>query len=243
MIVYVGRADPSLPADHMPPNPPAFPNTGLVFLRSLHRHNERSWFQEHKDEYEELVRRPMADVVAAIVVELRKFAPAYVPEEPPRLSRINRDTRFSKDKSPYRTDISCVFPRRGLERHLAAGFFLRVDGQGAELIAGTFMPGPDQLKLLRAQIARSPDSFRRAIGTKALTDWFGPMKGEQLKRVPKGFDPEHPAKDLLKYQQFYFGRSLDAKTVASPSFVQAVTKSFRAATPFVEMVDEILGNT
>jgi len=218
------------------------PPAGLKLLSELERNNSTDWFHSHKAEYRELVQEPMLRVVEQVNAELAKFAPAYVTEKKNPLSRPNRDTRFSKDKSPYRTDISVVFPCRGREKHASAGFFIRVHPEGAELIAGSFMPGPDELAAVRKYVDRNHKAFTAMTQAKPLTSMFGALQGDQLQRVPRGYDSTHPAAPLLRATQFYYRRVLPRTVVTSPRFVAETSASFRAATPFVEAVDAALGN-
>jgi uncharacterized protein (TIGR02453 family) len=172
--------------------------------------------------------------------ELRRFAPEYVNAKKAPWSRPNRDTRFSKDKSPYRTDVSVVFPRGGAEKHQCAGFFFSVSPDGAELVAGTYMPGPDELRVLREHLAERHVAFRRVAEAAALKKEWGAMEGEQLKRVPRVFDADHPAESLLRRTQFYVRRTMAARAVTTSAFAESLAASFRVATPFVKMLDTVL---
>src|SRR4051812_30138334 len=102
----------------------SFPREGLHFLRLLKRNNNREWFQEHKGIYEEYVRQPMAALIAALAEDFPKFAPEMIASPKISAYRIHRDTRFSNDKSPYKTHVAAVFPRAGLDKHQGAGFYL-----------------------------------------------------------------------------------------------------------------------
>jgi uncharacterized protein (TIGR02453 family) len=220
----------------------AFPAEGLTFLARLGRNNSTEWFHAHRDEYRALVQDPMVAIVEEVNDALKDFAPAYVITKKNLVSRPNRDTRFSKDKSPYRTDIAAVFPRQGLEKHQAAGFFFRVDEEGAELVAGTYVPGPDELRALRRHLSEHHAAFLRITNAKALRSAFGELQGEKLARVPAGFAADHPAAELLRMKQFYVRATLPAKVVTSARFASELTTAFRAATPFVEAIDRALGN-
>ena len=101
---------------------PRFPRAGLEFLRALKRNNRRPWFQKHREEYERFVRAPMVELVWALRKEFARIAPEMVADPAVSLYRIYRDTRFSADKSPYKTHTAAVFPRRGLGKHSGAGF-------------------------------------------------------------------------------------------------------------------------
>ncbi|MGH7468310.1 MAG: DUF2461 domain-containing protein [Longimicrobiales bacterium] len=216
------------------------PAEGLAFLARLARNNTTAWFHSHKDEYSALVRVPMLAVVNAINQGLSKFAPAYVAAKKDPLGRPNRDIRFSKDKSPYRTDVSVVFPRQGREKHEAAGFFLRVAPDGVELIAGTYMPGPDELRKLRKYLGTHHAAFNRLVNSRPLGNTFGPLLGESLGRVPAPFAAVQPGADLLRKKQFFVRRTLPPAGATTPGFAGEVIDAFRVATPFVEAIDDAL---
>lgn len=224
----------------MTSTPPVFPRAGLELLTELRKNNSTDWFHAHRDEYRTLVQAPMLAITEFINAELRRFAPAYVNAKKAPLSRPNRDTRFSKDKSPYRTDVSVVFPRGGAEKHQCAGFFFSVSPDGAELVAGAYMPGPDELRTLREHFAKYHATFRRVAEAAALKKEWGALEGEQLKRVPRDFEADHPAESLLRRTQVYVRRSMPARAVTSASFASDIAASFRIATPFVKALDEVL---
>src|SRR5882724_6993087 len=102
--------------------PPTFPEAGLKFLKSLKRNNNRDWFLKHRTDYEESVRLPMVRLIEALASKFQQFAPEVL-VSPKSLFRIYRDTRFSKDKSPYKTHVAASFSVRGLDRHEGAGFY------------------------------------------------------------------------------------------------------------------------
>src|SRR5262245_41253001 len=127
----------------------AFPKEGLRFLRSLKRNNNREWFLEHKSIYEEVVRQPMEDLVLALAADFSKFAPELVATPKTSIYRIYRDTRFSKDKSPYKTHVAAVFPRKGFEKHEGAGLYLHLAPSELLIAGGVYMPFPDDLRAIR----------------------------------------------------------------------------------------------
>src|SRR5438876_8210086 len=136
-----------------------FPKEGLRFLPSLKRNNNREWFQEHKGIYEEHVKRPMTDLISALAEDFQEFAPEMVASPKVSAYRIYRDTRFSKDKSPYKTHVAAVFPRSGLTKHEGAGFYLHIDPAELLIGGGLYMPLPEDLNSVRRYIAENPDTF------------------------------------------------------------------------------------
>src|SRR5215813_6975988 len=171
----------------------AFPDQGLQFLHSLKRNNNREWFQSHKSIYEQYVKQPMTELIAALAQEFQKFAPEMVASPKVSVYRIYRDTRFSKDKSPYKTHIAAVFPRSGLGKHEGAGFYLHVTPSELLIAGGVYMPFPADLNVVRQHIADNTQAFLKVIGNRKFRTLFGTVGGERLSRVPRGFPAEHPA--------------------------------------------------
>jgi uncharacterized protein (TIGR02453 family) len=212
-----------------------FPPEALTFLRGLTRNNRREWFQPRKHIYEAKVKAPMIELVDALNAELHKFSPGHVNDPKKAIYRIYRDTRFSADKTPYKTHIAAVFPRRGHEKHASAGFYCGVSLEGIEVAGGIYMPGPQELLAIRTWLAdRHAEFLRAAAGPRGL---MGALQGESLQRVPKGFDAAHPAADLLKMKQWLYYTTLDAGLITSPRLFSEIAKRFRVMRPVVEMLN------
>ena len=126
-----------------------FPGAGLDFLRSLKRHNTREWFVERKHVYEREVRLPMLQLVADLTSEMWDYAPGHTIEPARAVYRINRDTRFSDDKSPYKTHIAAIFPHRGMSKNSGASFYFSVAADRIEVAAGIYVPESSELRRIR----------------------------------------------------------------------------------------------
>jgi uncharacterized protein (TIGR02453 family) len=216
----------------------AFPKEGLQFLRLLKRNNNREWFQRHKGIYESHVKAPIHNLIEALGRDFQNFAPELVASPKVSAYRIHRDTRFAKDKSPYKTHIAAVFPHAGLGKHEGAALYLHIDPSELFVGGGLYMPLPEDLQVLRNHIAENPDGLHRIVQAPAFRRMFGSIHGEQLTRVPRGFPADHPAADYLKYKQFLASRSLDPKIVTSPGFYKVVVETFRGMLPFIRFLNE-----
>jgi uncharacterized protein (TIGR02453 family) len=212
-----------------------FPKDGLEFLRKLKRNNRREWFQPRKEIFESQVKAPMIELVEAINAELLKFAPEHINDPKKAIYRIYRDTRFSADKTPYKTHIAAIFPPRGGGRDASAGFYFHVSDSQVGVAGGAYAPGPEQLLAIRTWLAENHAAFRKTVRTVEKT--MGKMQGESLTRPPKGFDAAHPSIDLIKHKQWVFFAQLDSKLAASPKIVGELVKRFRAAAPAVKMLN------
>jgi uncharacterized protein (TIGR02453 family) len=216
---------------------PGFPAEAITFYKGLARNNKREWFQPRKPVFEEKVKAPMVELVNALNQSMMAFAPDYVTDAPKAIYRIYRDTRFSPDKTPYKTQIAASFARRGMEKHGAAGYYFAISHKGVDVGGGIYMPPPETLLAVRTHIAERHAEFRRLASGAAVKRLFGAMQGEQLSRVPKGFAAEHPAADLLRFKQYLLFTSLDADMVTTPKLFVELEKRFRALAPFLDFLN------
>lgn len=215
-----------------------FPEEALSFLKALARNNRREWFQPRKAVYETRVRAPMAELVDAVNRALARFAPDYINAPEKAIYRIYRDTRFSPDKTPYKTHIAAIFPRRGLEKHRCAGLYFGLSARELDIAGGVYMPDRDQLLALRTHLAEHHERFRKLASARKLTALMGPMQGERLERLPKGFSPGHPARDLVQYRQWLWDAVLDPAVALTPRIYDEIVSRFRAMAPVVEFLNE-----
>ena len=219
---------------------PGFPPQALEFFRALERNNRREWFQPRKAVFDEKVKAPMIELVGAVNQALAKSGAAYINEPERAIYRIYRDTRFSPDKTPYKTHISALFVPRGLEKRAGGGLYFEVSAEDVGVAGGIYMPGPEQLLAVRTHLAEHHERFRRILGDKKLRRLMGSLCGEQLTRVPKGFPSDHPAADLIRYKQWYMYVQLAPALVTSPKLLAELLKRFRAMMPLVEFLNEPL---
>ncbi len=215
---------------------PGFPSEALKFLRGLERNNRREWFQSRKEIFDTKVKAPMIDLVEAINAELPGFAPEHINDPKNAVYRIYRDTRFSPDKTPYKTHIAAIFPRRGVGQAELGGIlhssFAEVfRNRGAaptcpdRRSCGQFAPG--SRRIMRP-------SARPREGRKSS---WGKLHGDSLTRSPKGFDPDHPAADLIRMKSWLYWIELDSGLAETPKLFTEVMKRFRAAAPVVDMLN------
>jgi uncharacterized protein (TIGR02453 family) len=212
----------------------------MQFFRSLARNNRREWFQPRKHIYEEQLKAPMAELVTALTAEMLRFAPNYIADPAKAIYRIYRDTRFSKDKTPYKTHIAAIFPRRGMEKHGGAGLYFSVSPKEIEVAGGVYMPGPDALLAIRGHLAEHHTEFSRIVKSRRLRALMGELHGEQLSRVPKGFSCEHPAADLLRYKQWLLYVMLDPALATTGKLLPEIRQRFEAMMPFLEFLNKPL---
>jgi uncharacterized protein (TIGR02453 family) len=216
---------------------PGFPKQMTTFFRGLVRNNNREWFLAHKQDYEDYVKGPMLALVEAINAELEKAMPRYVTESKRAVYRIYRDTRFSKDKTPYKDHAGALFSPRNAPKHGCAALYCGVSHDSVEVAAGVYMPGPDQLLQIRTLLSERSLEFRRIAESKSYLRLMGELRGEQLQRCPKGFPPNHPAEDLLRRKAWYFYKELDPAIATTSRLFKEIQQRFLASAPLVEFLN------
>lgn len=219
---------------------PLFTPRTISFLRSLKRNNDRQWFAARKEEYLEHVQRPMIAFVERIAAELPAFAPELVGSPKVSLFRIYRDTRFSANKSPFKTQVGAVFPHRALHRNESACLYVEIGPDGTMIAGGLYKPERAQLLAIREHIASTHRRVRRLIEAPAFKRAVGGIDGDPLRRVPPGYPPDHPAADLLKFRQFLLAREYPAAFATSPGFLKEILALFRHMAPVVGYLNEPL---
>jgi uncharacterized protein (TIGR02453 family) len=212
------------------------------FFRDLARHNDREWFAKHKARYEEHVRDPMLRFIEDLGPVLQGIAPRFVADPRPvggSLFRIHRDTRFSKDKSPYKTAVAASFRHEAGKQVPAPSFYLHLEPGEVMSGAGLWRPDRDALAKVRDAMIAKPARFERAISGKAMEKlaWHG----ESLKRPPPGTPPDHPLVEHLKRKDFAVGATWDEKRACSPDFLARCAESYRTAAPLIEWLTRAVG--
>jgi uncharacterized protein (TIGR02453 family) len=216
---------------------PGFSHDALAFLRQLKRNNRREWFQPRKAQYESLIKAPMLELVAALNAEFSRFAPEYVTPPEKAVYRIYRDTRFSPDKTPYKTHIAAIFPRRTATKREGAVFYLHFTEKDLLAFGGVYAPSRDELLAYRALLAEGYEEFEAILRDRKLRKALGGLQGEELSRMPKGFAADHPAEKLLRHRQWYLEAILDIQLLTSPRLASQLSRRFAVMAPFVEFLN------
>ena len=220
-----------------------FPLGLLHFLEELSNHNHRDWFQAHRAQYEEHLLEPSLAFIEAMADPLAKISPyfrAVAKKSGGSLMRIYRDTRFSKDKSPYKTNVGIHFRHEtGCDVH-APGFYFHIEPEEVFLGVGTWHPPTPALGKIRRAIDQKRSDWKRARDAQVFRRRFE-LTGDTLKRPPKGFDADHPMIEDLKRKDHIAICALDHDVLLQPLVVKETTAAFRASRPYMKFLCDAVG--
>jgi len=208
-----------------------FPADLFGFLNDLKKNNNRDWFNANKERYIESVVQPMCAFIVAMQPRLKAISKHYIADPKPHggsMFRIYRDTRFSKDKTPYKTHVACQFRHDvGKDVH-APGFYVHLDTDELFFGGGIWHPPGPQLNRIRDFIADNARSWARIKNSKKVVE-VGGIKGESLKRPPRGFNAEHVHIDDLKRKSFYVMAESEPSDALRPDFIDHMSDGFSRA--------------
>ncbi|MFP5332872.1 MAG: DUF2461 domain-containing protein, partial [Acidimicrobiia bacterium] len=204
------------------------------FLRDLAANNDREWFAANKDRYVEKVQEPALEFITDFGPRLAKISPHFTADARTvggSLFRIQRDTRFSKDKTPYKQNTGVHFRHERARDAHAPGYYLHIEPSGSFMGVGLWRPEAAVAYRIRQHIADHPAAWKKATQGKAFAETFT-LEGESLVNPPKGFEPNHPLIDDLKRKDFIASVPLTQKAIVAPDFIDEFTRLARRATPF-----------
>jgi len=220
----------------MPPRAPFTPAL-FTFLSELRLHNDRDWFERNRERYLRDVRDPMLRFIADFAPLLRKIAPRLVADPRPvggSLFRIHRDTRFSKDKTPYKTNVAAHFRHEAGRDVHGPACYLSLDPDEVDVGGGVWRPEAEPLRRIRIAIRDRSAAWRRATGTPAMRrlEWWG----DSLSRAPRGFPEDHRLGELLRRKDFAAGLVLTERDACSPRFPARCAEVYRALAPTMKLL-------
>jgi uncharacterized protein (TIGR02453 family) len=221
---------------------PSFRPALFTFLRELREHNDREWFQANKSRYTDTIQEPALEFIRSFGPELRKISPHFRAEAKPvggSLFRIYRDTRFSHDKTPYKTHVGIHFRHVSAKDAHAPVYYLHLEPGDCFLGVGIWRPDTATAKRIRAAIAADAAEWKRAVGGRFGATYE--LRGDSLKRPPAGIDPDHPLIDDIKRKDFIGMTELAQRTVTAPDFVREFAGLCRAGSPLMRFLCGAVG--
>jgi uncharacterized protein (TIGR02453 family) len=217
-----------------------FPQEVTTFLHDLSNHNSKAWMDANRPRYEKL-KQDFFELVQAILFMMAEFEPDYAYLDPKQcIFRINRDTRFAKDKSPYKTYMSAAFSRHGRKTE-EPGYYFHIDEFGVLRVdGGLYNPERKNLELVRESIYRNPNKILEIIETKEFKDNFGGLINDKLKKNPRGFETDEETMALLKYKSFVGQHEVDVRKVAEKDLPKYIVGKFKLLHPLVMYLERAL---
>jgi uncharacterized protein (TIGR02453 family) len=213
--------------------------TSLSFIRDLKKNNNKEWFQANRSRYDE-ARAEFLAFIEKLVAEIGLFDTELGPVNPKNtLFRINRDIRFSKDKSPYKTNFGS-FIIKGGRKSGNAGYYFHLDPDGTFVGGGVYHPEAGVLKRVRNEIYGNPEEFESIIKEGAFYDYFGELYDDRLKTAPKGYPKDFEYIDLLKYKSYIVSRAFDEKLVTGDRLLVETVRAFRLMHPLIRFINYAL---
>jgi uncharacterized protein (TIGR02453 family) len=215
-----------------------FSQASFDFLTSLNANNNRDWFNRHKQEYEDAVRTPALDFIAAMAGDIEALSPHFLAV--PRkvggsLMRVHRDVRFGKDKRPFKTNIGIQFRHfQGKDVH-APGFYVHLEPKECFLGVGIWHPDAPALGRIRAAVAENSAAWLKASRDRKFTKTFE-LTGDSLANAPRGYAKDHPLLEDLKRKDFIGIKEFNSKLSTTTRFQQEVVESFRCAVPYMKFL-------
>lgn len=211
------------------------------FYIQLAGNNNRDWFHANKSTYEQTVKKPFEHFVAALIAELAKTDKRYAELTPSQcIFRINRDVRFSKDKTPYKSHSSAVVSIGGKKSERDPGLYVEFGPERVAVAGGIYQPGKEELADIRAAIALRPKEFMKLANDAKFKKMWGEIQGEKNKVLPA--DLKEAAADCayLYHKQFYFWAELDPEELFSPKLMKTLMGYYQAALPLSEFLSKAL---
>jgi len=211
----------------------------LQFLKDLKEHNTKEWMDEHRKIYE-AARQDYESLVGSLIPLLAKYEPAIGDLAPKQCTfRINRDIRFSQDKSPYKTNFGAAFSRQG-KKLPDAGYYFHLEPGHSFVGGGIWMPDTPLLKKIRQEIDYNFEEFEGIVTRNSFKKMFEKIDGEKLKKAPQGYDEGNPAIEYLKLKSFTVGTRVPDKELTASSLLKTCDKVFAEMKPFIDFLNNAL---
>lgn len=214
----------------------------LKFLRELRENNDREWFKANKPRYDVLLKEHVA-VVAKLIDRIATFDPEIAGLEAKNcIYRIYRDTRFSNDKTPYKTHFGAYMTGLGGRTSPYSGYYLHIEPDNSFISGGVWCPEPKLLKQLRLDIYNNIEEFTALLADKKFKQTYPKLEGETLQRVPNGFPKDSPYEAILRHKDFIVTCAKSEAFFESEHWMDVVIEDFKTLYPFNRFLNYTVGN-
>ena len=212
----------------------------LTFLAGLKENNDRTWFKAHRDEYE-AAKTAFEEVLNDIIDALRVDDNLKFLHGKDCISRIYRDVRFSKDKSPYKLNMGAMIAPDGWKGNQQLGYYVSIEPGGESMVAGgVYMPSSEQLARFREMVVQDPSQFKALVSAPDFVQAFGGIEGDKLKTAPRGYEKDHPEIELLRLKQIFASRKYSDEEVKAANFTEEVIAKCNTLRPFLRYLQEVV---
>ena len=210
------------------------------FLKELKKNNNRNWFQANKSRFLE-IKSEFEAFVQDLIAHIAVFDPSIAHLEPKEcIFRIYRDTRFSKDKSPYKTNLGAHLLAPDQIPHDRAGYYIHIEPKNTFLAGGAYLPPAVWLKAIRQEIDENGNELKKILSDKNFKKYFGEMEGDKLKTIPRDYPGDHPFIELLRYKSFLAMHRVSDEDAMSNQFLKHAVQVFKALKPFDDFLNKAL---
>jgi uncharacterized protein (TIGR02453 family) len=215
-------------------------NETIQFLQDIKKNNNREWFTYNKKRYE-IARSEFESFISDLMMQIAQFDPEIAGLDPKRcIFRIYRDTRFSRDKRPYKTNFGAHLALFSAKPHDRAGYYVHIEPANSFLAGGAYMPPAPWLKAIRAAIDQNGQKLINIINDPLFRKFFVEMQGEKLKTTPKDYSTDHPYIELLRQKSFLAMHRLTDQQIMSDNMVQYAAEVFAVLKPFDDFLNASL---
>ncbi|WP_282079687.1 DUF2461 domain-containing protein [Aquimarina algiphila] len=206
----------------------------VAFFKDLAKNNHKDWFHENKKRYETSIKKPFEVFVGKLIEEIQQYDTNIVIQPKDCMLRINRDIRFSKDKSPYNLHYTAFISREGRKDKSIPGIFLRFSPEMIGIMGGCFGPSKEQLHKIRTTINKDATTFRSLLEHADFVQKFGEIRGETMKRIPKEWQEACKKEPLIANKQFYFVGEEASGLISSENLLEEVMEYWHTMRPVNE---------
>jgi uncharacterized protein (TIGR02453 family) len=209
----------------------------IKFFKTLEKNNNKEWFDNNRKTYEQEVKKKFELLVSDLILEMQSLEVGIMMKPKDAIFRINRDIRFSNDKRPYKTNVSCLISAGGKKDTVSPGLYLEVSSIDVNIYGGAYLPDKEQLYKIRESIAQNVDDFKKAINDKTFKKYYPDgILGESNKVIPKEFKELANEEPLIANKQFYYISSLGKSFITSDKLKDEVILRYKASKPIREFL-------
>ncbi len=208
----------------------------LNFFKNLAANNSKGWFDVNRKTYETVVREPFKVFIGAVIQAVQKIDSEVSIEAKDAIFRINRDVRFSKDKTPYKLFNSAIISKTGRKDKSYPGMYIELNPERLAIYGGIYMPDRKQVEKVRSYMVKNAKQLEKILNNKAFAESYGTVLGNKYKRLPKEIQEQAEVQPLLYNKQWYYELSLSPKTIIKDDLLEVILKYYKIGLPLQEFL-------